>query len=1004
MKNLNRIALSFLAFLVAGVVDAGPKVVFLIGEREYDTNITLPAFAKSELEPRGYDCVFVFAAGDEGPERDLFPGIEAIDDADLLVVSTRRRALKKEDLDRVRKHLEHGKPLVAIRTACHGFALRNAEPPEGHDVWPAFDQEILGIRYDNHLANDAKSTYLPVNTDEAVMKGVGTDPIPSDGSLYRMYDLAEDATLLLNGTTTIDGEQFTFPAAWLRTTDKGSRIFGSSIGHKSDFAKPAIRQLLVNSFAWCLEDMKLAAAPSGAALAAVYGFAPVEVFELDWRTFGLQPGDFNNDGLTDLAAVDNRKSRIALFLQRGEPKDQATSNRPNAVVDPGRFDQQSVLADRALTALAVADVNGDGLADLVTLEKPERLVVRVQGPSGFSELQSIRIPDAGVGQYDLAAADLDGDGDAEVVVLGARETTLFESKGSTGLVARKPYLNTSDDLDMLQLVDVDGDGRVDWFYAAKDASGTYICYRQQVEEALTFGPEIRLSKDEYRALALCDVDSTAGTDLVAIDRQTGRLEVLHYGLDDEESAGPLSEQVLQHGLTGGRQDRGAVVGDFNGDKRADLVVSSPKSAECILFIQGEDGLEAATLCPTLMGITSLQARDFNGDGRDELVVLSEDESSLGVASWDAEKSLLGFPEIITLADGAKPIDVVVPDAVANDQQGFVVVQQEKDKKIKLSTWTSVDGAWQQQRATDMPIADPIANGLLQLDANADGRTDFLCLSRREGPKLLLTNDAGELTSTSGGLSLPRLNRVNVTVPEDGQSLLVTQDRYVRRMAVDESGSWQVREQFNAPNSGVSFESAIDLAGAGEQSKVCAYDNKEGRLYVFSGDELPQTIDVGQFQLQQLVRADLDGDSRPDVALIAADRLGIVRSSGRGPTLKPLLTFESDDERAYFADVVVGDVNSDGRADLVVNETREHTIAIVTPLLNQQKAEQAMRFKLFEEKSFSSDREQPGLQPRQILIADVTGDGRDDMIMLCHDRLLVHPQDAPESAEVAAGVK
>ena len=69
--------------------DDRPRAVFLIGEDEYKTEATLPAFAAKELEPLGVRCTFVIA--DPKTPHD-FPGVEALDDADLLVLSVRRRA------------------------------------------------------------------------------------------------------------------------------------------------------------------------------------------------------------------------------------------------------------------------------------------------------------------------------------------------------------------------------------------------------------------------------------------------------------------------------------------------------------------------------------------------------------------------------------------------------------------------------------------------------------------------------------------------------------------------------------------------------------------------------------------------------------------------------------------------------------------------------------------------------------------------------------------------
>ena len=69
--------------------DDRPRAVFLIGEDEYQTEKTLPEFARKELEPLGIRCTFAIA--DPETPHD-FPGAEALNDADLLVLSVRRRA------------------------------------------------------------------------------------------------------------------------------------------------------------------------------------------------------------------------------------------------------------------------------------------------------------------------------------------------------------------------------------------------------------------------------------------------------------------------------------------------------------------------------------------------------------------------------------------------------------------------------------------------------------------------------------------------------------------------------------------------------------------------------------------------------------------------------------------------------------------------------------------------------------------------------------------------
>src|SRR5690349_11959430 len=112
-----------------------PHIVFMIGEDEYHTWDTLPEFAKRELEPHGY---VVTTIQQDEKDKNNFPGlVDALKSADLLFVSVRRRTPPPDQLNAVRAHLDAGKPLVGIRTACHAFALRPNDPPAGSNqaVW-----------------------------------------------------------------------------------------------------------------------------------------------------------------------------------------------------------------------------------------------------------------------------------------------------------------------------------------------------------------------------------------------------------------------------------------------------------------------------------------------------------------------------------------------------------------------------------------------------------------------------------------------------------------------------------------------------------------------------------------------------------------------------------------------------------------------------------------------------------------------------------------------------
>jgi len=224
-----------------------PHVVFMIGEREYETNVTLPEFAKKHLEPRGIRSTIIHA---DQADNNRFAGLEALKTADLLFVSVRRRCLPKEQLDLVREFVAAGKPVIGIRTASHAFDTKG-EHPDGHDEWQEFDAQVLGGNYHGHHANGVTSILSLAEGAEGhpILEGVSVDSFIGGGSLYQVSPLAKTATPLIIGTIPDHPGE---PVAWTHQHGN-SRVFYTSLGHISDFKNTAFNRLLENAVLWALD-------------------------------------------------------------------------------------------------------------------------------------------------------------------------------------------------------------------------------------------------------------------------------------------------------------------------------------------------------------------------------------------------------------------------------------------------------------------------------------------------------------------------------------------------------------------------------------------------------------------------------------------------------------------------------------------------------------------------------------------------------------------------------
>lgn len=738
-------------------------------------------------------------------------------------------------------------------------------------------------------------------------------------------------------------------------------------------------------------------------LSVYYGFGDLEIFKLEQRSHSMLPGDFNHDGLTDLALVDNSHSRIDLLIQRESMDESGASledSGVNKIESHWRFKHEKVPVDRDVSALTVGDLNDDGRTDLAYFGEPDRLVIRFQSESGnWDQKREVRLADVEGQSWGIAAGDLNHDGKTDIAVLGKRVTYLLHQTEPGQFDSPVVIRNTAERVGLAMIGDLDGDGRNDLFYMAGDGDERSASTRLQNETG-ELGPEIRFELEDIRGLILYDLVEGAGKEVVTIDGTTGRVRVAQFSRESEPE-GDLAVRLVQYGFgeSSSAKGRDLAVGDLDGDDLADVVVTDPQSAQMIVFLQHANfGLDLGTAYPSFLGVEQVRVADIDSDDTAEVFVLSNEEESIGLCRL--EKGRLSFPTSLPVT--GEPVAFELADLDHDGNEELIYLEKVKRGKYALHRLTQADaGDWKTTAISGEDSELSLSNEpvfMRALDANQDSRADLLLLSDTgRSPTLLVTNEDGvpQVVETTGGLQLGDVERGAVSSGQlEHRVTLIAQGSFARNVLLDEENRWQVLDQYNPVESDakISGVATLDLDGQ-PGNELVLIDTGVNKLRILrkQGEQYQpwEQVDLGRFPYIASKVADLNADARDDLLLFGGQRFLTLYAGQRPPQLKDVLTFESRLDDVFFNDLAAGDLNGDGQPDVAVFDLTKHNIEIITP--RGDKLVHAINFKVFDEKSFSR-RGGGGAQPREGVIADVTGDSRNDLILLVHDRVLVYPQD------------
>jgi len=743
-----------------------------------------------------------------------------------------------------------------------------------------------------------------------------------------------------------------------------------------------------------------------------FGFTGPEIFPIDNQISELRVADLDGDGLNDLIVVNNARSKInLLYNQTGKTnltqKPKPTDRREfNELPPDSRFRIDSIASEKRISSLVVADLNGDGRPDIVYYGEPKELVLLYnQGTNGWSTPRRWPIDDGQLSANAVSAGDLNGDGRSDLLLLAENFVYVFLQKEDHTL-GEPDKIPFSGVVKSAQIVDIDGDGRNDLLLVNWEDRNPFRFRLQKAAGEL--GPENYFASPPIRSYWADNLEQNGKTQVITIAQNSGRAQVSEFTRKPAEVLSGTFKQGQFQILPLNKTDkarRGVLWADIDGDGLPDLLVAEPESGQISVHFQQKDGsLAAPKAFPTLAGITDLAVADWDGDGKPEVFMLSADERQVGVTTLD-EKHRLPFPTLIPV-DG-KPLVLAVGTLQAGAKPTLAVIV-DQDGKRSLITRTA-DGKSKTQKLSENFKSNPTI--LSFHDADQDGLTDLVALIPYEKVKVLRQvqgKDFEEIDVAPPGGAIEQPWSSTADIDGDGKpELLLTQKNFLRAVVLKadaslqnttNTGGWTftVKEQINGvasnsrlvgaaavPNGTNAIASLFLLDAERKALTLCERDHA-GVWQVVRNLPLP----VSEFTSLQPIA--MGSSNQQTVALLGLNAVGFMPLHGDVWELTELDSYESPIKDGHLNDVVSGDLNNDGRKDLVFLETARNYLDLVIFDANH-KLIPANRWQVFEERTFRSRRSDLP-EPREAVVADLTGHGKNDLAVVVHDRILVYPQE------------
>eukprot|EP00752_Nemacystus_decipiens_P015018 g13374.t1 len=269
----------------------GKHIVLIAGDDEYRSEESLPMLGKVLSVHHGFTCTVLFPINpDTGKIEPSYqkniPGLEKLNDADLLIMCLRFRDLPDEQMKHLDTYIQSGKPMIALRTSTHAFNIKSSDTYKKYSWrnntkgWQGgFGKQVLGetwvAHHGKHKGESTRGIIPDSAKDHPINRGIEPGSIWGDSDVYTIKlplpgdsepvvmgavltgMKPDDAITDRKGKNGVPVNDPMMPLTWTKTYEtesgKKARVLTSTLGAATDLVFEGSRRMVVNGVYWALE-------------------------------------------------------------------------------------------------------------------------------------------------------------------------------------------------------------------------------------------------------------------------------------------------------------------------------------------------------------------------------------------------------------------------------------------------------------------------------------------------------------------------------------------------------------------------------------------------------------------------------------------------------------------------------------------------------------------------------------------------------------------------------